>query len=145
MVSEPEQSNVRKINDIADSGAKAYGIPGVICQGNDVDEVYKVVSEAAERARNGHGPTLVECKTYRWHTHFEGEPDTYRPPEEVAEWKKKDPIELYKKRLVDLGLADTCTLEEIERIIISEVDDAVEFARNSPLPGPETALQDVYA
>ena len=138
------QSNVRKINDIADR-AKAYGIPGVICQGNDVDEVYKVVSEAAERARNGHGPTLVECKTYRWHTHFEGEPDTYRPPEEVAEWKKKDPIELYKKRLVDLGLADTCTLEEIERIIISEVDDAVEFARNSPLPGPETALQDVYA
>lgn len=63
----------------------------------------------------------------------------------MAEWKKKDPIELYKKRLVDLGLADTCTLEEIERIIISEVDDAVEFARNSPLPGPETALQDVYA
>lgn len=79
------QSQVRKVEDIADRGV-GYGIPGLAIDGNDVIAVYEACQEAVDRARAGRGPTLIECKTYRWRTHFEGEPDTYRPLEEVEAW-----------------------------------------------------------
>lgn len=139
-----KQSNVRKVRDIADR-AKAYDIPGIIVDGNDVEAVYDVVCEAAERARKGEGPTLIECKTYRHYTHFTGEPDTYRPKEEVAEWKAKDPIKRYKEKLVKEGIMTEAEIDDMEKEVAGEIEKAVEFAENSPMPRPESALEDVYA
>ena len=138
------QSNVRKIVNIADR-AKGYGIPGVIVDGNDPEAVYKAVSEAAARARKNEGPTLIECKTYRHYTHFVGEPDTYRPKEEVAEWKDRDPILLYQEKLLGEGILNATDVKKIEDEVSDEIRQAVEFARNSPLPKLTSALEDVYA
>ncbi len=138
------QSKVRKVEDIADR-AIGYAIAGVIVDGNDVLEVYKAAVEAINRARRGEGPTLIECKTYRWHTHFEGEPDTYRPPEEVAEWKAKEPIGRFEKYLEDEKIARAEELAAIRREVEKELEEAVEFAQNSPEPELYEALEDVYA
>ena len=138
------QSDVRNIEDIADRGA-AYGIPGLVVDGNNVIAVYEAVSEAAKRARNGEGPSLLECKTYRWRTHFEGEPDTYRPPEEVKAWLKREPIAPYRKKLIEQGVIDGKKAEQIEKEVQKELEEAVEFARTSPLPNPETALEGLWA
>ena len=107
--------------------------------------VYEAVSEAVKRARKGEGPTLIECKTYRWRTHFEGEPDTYRPPEEVEAWLKREPIAPYRKKLIEQGVMTEEEAQEIEQSVLDELEEAVEFARTSPLPEPETALEDLWA
>jgi pyruvate dehydrogenase E1 component alpha subunit len=138
------QSDVRKVEDIADRGI-GYGIPGLAVDGNDVVAVYEVCQEAVDRARAGMGPTLIECKTYRWRTHFEGEPDTYRPPEEVAAWVAREPIAPYRAQLIAQGVLTEEQADEIEADVIAELDQAVEFARNSPLPEPESALADLWA
>jgi pyruvate dehydrogenase E1 component alpha subunit len=138
------QSQVRKVEDIADRGV-AYGIPGLAVDGNDVIAVYEASTEAVARARAGQGPTLIECKTYRWRTHFEGEPDTYRPPEEVQAWLDREPIAAYRQRLIEGGALDEGKATRIEGDVIAELDAAVEYARQSPLPEPETALQDLWA
>jgi len=138
------QRDVRNIEDIADRGA-AYGIPGLVVDGNSVIAVYETVSEAVKRARNGKGPTLLECKTYRWRTHFEGEPDTYRPPEEVKAWLKREPIAPYRKELIEQGVIDETKAKQIEKEVQKELEEAVEFARTSPLPNPETALEGLWA
>jgi acetoin:2,6-dichlorophenolindophenol oxidoreductase subunit alpha len=139
-----KQCDVRKIEDIA-IRAESYGMPGYIVDGNDVEAVYNKVSEAVERARKGEGPTLIECKTYRHYTHFTGEPDTYRPKEEVAAWKANDPIKRYTEKLIAEGIIDENGAREIEKGVIDEVNKAVEFAENSPKAKPESALEDVYA
>ena len=138
------QRDVRNIEDIADRGA-AYGIPGLIVDGNNVIAVYEAVFEAVKRARNGEGPSLLECKTYRWRTHFEGEPDTYRPPEEVKAWLKREPIAPYRKELIEQGVIDETKAEQIEKEVQKELEEAVEFARTSPLPNRETALEGLWA
>jgi pyruvate dehydrogenase E1 component alpha subunit len=138
------QSQVRKVEDIADRGI-GYGIPGLAVDGNDVMAVYEASAEAVARARAGQGPTLIECKTYRWQTHFEGEPDTYRPPEEVQAWRKREPIAAFRQRLIEDGVLDEAEAARIEGDVIAELDAAVEYARKSPLPEPETALQDLWA
>ena len=138
------QSQVRKIEDIADRAA-AYSMPGLALDGNSVIAVYEATREAVDRARAGKGPTLIECKTYRWRTHFEGEPDTYRPPEEVAAWIKREPIAPYRRLLVEQGVITEGDANAIEKSVVAEVDAAVEFARRSPLPQPETALQGLWA
>jgi TPP-dependent pyruvate/acetoin dehydrogenase alpha subunit len=138
------QSTVRNVEDIADRGA-AYGIPGLVVDGNDVLAVYEASAQAVARARAGQGPTLIECKTYRWQTHFEGEPDTYRPPEEVEAWLKREPIGAYRQRLIEDGVLDEEEAARIEADVVAELDEAVEYARASPLPEPESALQDLWA
>jgi acetoin:2,6-dichlorophenolindophenol oxidoreductase subunit alpha len=138
------QRDVRKVEHIAER-AKAYDMPGIIVDGNDVEAVYKVVKEAADRGRRGEGPTLIECKTYRHYTHFTGEPDTYRPKEEVAEWKAKDPIKRYHARLMEEGVLEEADLKKIRKEIEKEIEAAVEFAEKSPRPRPESALDDIYA
>jgi pyruvate dehydrogenase E1 component alpha subunit len=135
---------VRKVADIADRGA-AYAIPGRVVDGNDVLAVYEASAEAVARARSGQGPTLLECKTYRWRTHFEGEPDTYRPPEEVEAWLKREPIAPYRRQLIEQGILSDAEADEIEAAVVAELDQAVEFARTSPLPRPESALEDLWA
>ncbi len=138
------QSRVRRVEDIADRSV-GYGMPGVVVDGNDVMAVYETCKEAVQRARSGAGPTLVECKTYRWRAHFEGEVDTYRPPEEVEAWLKREPIAPYEKLLVQQGVATEAELKAIKDGVIKELEEAVEFARQSPLPAPETAMADVWA
>jgi pyruvate dehydrogenase E1 component alpha subunit len=138
------QSNVRKVEDIADRGV-GYAIPGLAIDGNDVIAVYEAVKEAIDRARAGMGPTLVECKTYRWRTHFEGEPDTYRPPEEVEAWMQREPIAPYRAKLIEQRVLTEAQAAQIEADVLEELDSAVEFARQSPLPEPESALEDLWA
>jgi pyruvate dehydrogenase E1 component alpha subunit len=137
-------SRVCNLPNIADR-ACAYGIPGVTVDGNDVLAVYEAVAEAVARARKGEGPTLVETKTYRYHGHFEGDPCNYQPEEEMAEWKKKDPIVRYRKQLIDMGVLTEEEATKIEQEIDQEIDEAVKFAEESPYPAPEEALEDVYA
>jgi pyruvate dehydrogenase E1 component alpha subunit len=138
------QSRVRKIEDIAER-AVGYGIAGLSVDGNSVIAVYEAVKEAVDRARAGSGPTLIECKTYRWRTHFEGETDTYRPREEVDAWLKREPIAPSRTFLIERDVVSEHEAGEIENRIIREVDEAVEFARTSPLPEPEAALEDLWA
>jgi pyruvate dehydrogenase E1 component alpha subunit len=138
------QSHVRKIEDIADR-AVSYSMPGVVVDGNDVVAIYEVAQAAVERARAGDGPTLIECKTFLWRTHFEGDPDTYRPPDEVAAWKAREPIAPYRKMLIDQKAFSKKELDAIDQIVKDEVDQAVEFARSSPLPQPADAMLDLWA
>jgi pyruvate dehydrogenase E1 component alpha subunit len=138
------QSDVRKVEDIADRGV-GYGIPGLAVDGNDVIAVYEACREAVDRARAGMGPTLIECKTYRWRTHFEGEPDTYRPPEEVAAWMAREPIAPYRRALVEQGVLSEQEADAVEAGVVAELDQAVAYARQSPLPEPESALMDLWA
>jgi TPP-dependent pyruvate/acetoin dehydrogenase alpha subunit len=137
-------SKVVKIKDLAERSC-AYGIPGVVVDGMDVLEVYKVADEAVKRAREGGGPTLIECKTYRYSGHSRSDPANYRPKEEVEYWKTKDPISQFQKKLFEMNIL---TQEEDSRIrfeIEKEIEEAVNFAIESPLPPLETALEDVYA
>lgn len=133
-----------RITDIADRAA-AYGIPGIVVDGNDVMAVYEAAGEAVKRARRGEGPTLLECKTYRWRGHYEGDPASYRSKDEVEEWMAKDPIEQFKNRLMEGGLLEEGEHQKMEAEIVGQLDDAVEFAMNSPFPEPGEALEDLFA
>jgi len=132
------------INDIADR-ATAYGIPGVSVDGNDLMAVCKAGSEAIERAREGRGPTLMECKTYRFRGHYEGDPQVYRTKEEVENWRKKCPIIRFKNNLLERGIIDNEDLKKMEREVSEEIDLAVKFALDSPWPKPEYAMENLYA
>jgi len=132
------------IPNLADR-AGAYGIPGKTVDGNDVLAVYEAVGEGIARARRGEGPTLIECKTYRWRGHFEGDMQAYKPKEEVEEWMKKDPIPGFRKKLVETGVLTEKEFDEIDQEINEEIEKAVKFAEESPLPAPEETLEDVYA
>lgn len=137
------QSDVRGGN-IVDL-AFGYNIPGHVVDGNNVIAVYDTVTEAVSRARDGDGPSLLECQTYRWRTHFEGEPDTYRTPDEVKAWLDRDPIIQFKKVLIEELIMSEDEIDAIETGVVNQVEEAVEFARNSPFPEPQEALDDVWA
>ena len=136
-------SKVMKIANIADR-ADAYDIPGVVVDGNDVISVYKVVKEAVKRARSCHGPTLIECKTYRHGGHSRSDACNYRPKGEKEEWLMKDPILHMKSYLIETGLLTEEKIKEIEEKVEKEIDEAVAFAKNSPDPKPEDALTNVW-
>jgi pyruvate dehydrogenase E1 component alpha subunit len=125
--------------------ASAYGIPGVVVDGNDVLAVFEAANKAVERARKGLGSTLIECLTYRHGGHSRGDPATYRSKEEVEEWLKRDPIPRFKAKLVEMGILTEEETENIERGVVKEIEEAVVFAQESPLPKPETILEDVYS
>ncbi|MDR3363169.1 MAG: thiamine pyrophosphate-dependent dehydrogenase E1 component subunit alpha [Desulfovibrio sp.] len=138
------QKKAMAITDIADRAA-AYGMPGVVVDGNDVMAVYEAVSVAVARARKGEGPSLIECKTYRWRGHFEGDPTVYRPDSELKEWMAKDPIPRFAKKLVDSKVATKAELDAIDADVKKQVEQAVAFAEGSALPDPSVLLDDVYA
>ncbi len=128
--------------------AASYGMPGVAVDGNDVFAVWLAMKEATERARSGKGPTLIEAKTYRTVGHHEGDPviGTYRTQEELDAWIKRDPIDMFRKKLVeDYGVADAEALAAIEGRIEKVVEEALAFARNSPEPDPATVRLHVFA
>lgn len=127
--------------------AAGYGIPGKVVDGNDIFAVYEAASEAIARARAGQGPTLIECKTYRWRPHTErlNQPD-YRPKEEIEAWKKKDPIARLVTHLKSQqGQLTEDEWQAMDRDILAQIERSVAFAEASPFPKPEDALADVYA
>ena len=143
-VAQSRSSSIRDIYLRKDS----YGIHGCMVDGNDVMAVYDAVQEAAQRARLGKGPALIECKTYRWRGHYEGEADrtyTYRNDEEIEEWKKRCPIERFRKKLLEEGIFGEDDFEGMELEIQKEIEEAIQFAENSPFPEPEEALTGLYA
>ncbi|HEY3079079.1 MAG TPA: dehydrogenase E1 component subunit alpha/beta [Chloroflexota bacterium] len=134
---------VMRVADVADR-AGAYGIPGVVVDGNDVVAVNAAAAEAVARARAGAGPTLLECKTYRHGGHSRSDPGHYRSAEEVAGWKARDPIATHRARLTERGLAASAALEAIDERVQAAVDEAVELARAAPAPDAGELLRDVY-
>ncbi len=137
------QSRSQNIKDVAIRAA-AYGMPGEVVDGNDVLAVYDLAREAITRARQGKGPLLIECKTYRWGGHHVGDPGTaYRPEEEVKRWKARCPLKRFRSLLVKEKVLEQSELEKIETNVKEEVEKAVEFAKNSPYPSPEEALEDI--
>jgi pyruvate dehydrogenase E1 component alpha subunit len=138
------QSRVMAIENIADR-AVAYGIPGVVVDGNDVLAVSEAAQTAVETARRGEGPTLIECKTYRQKGHSRVDPARYRPKEEVEEWLAKDPIKRFKEKLLQTNTLTKTEIQQIEKEVSAEIEEAVKFAVESPFPASEEALQDVYA
>ncbi len=125
--------------------AKSFSIPGVTVDGMDVIAVYEVTKEAADRARNGGGPTLIEAKTYRYKGHSKSDKNVYRTKEEIEEWKKRDPIVNFIKKLKELGDLDDKTLESIKNDIEKTIEEGVNFALNSKEPSPDTLMWYVYA
>ncbi len=140
------QANHQAIVDVADR-APGYGMPGVIVDGMDVVAVYEAAGEAIARARAGDGPTLLECKTYRYYDHVgvRGMGLSYRTDEEVEEWKKKDPIDLFEARLADQGYLSAEDAQAVHDEVLAEIDEAIKFAEESPYPDPDAILEDVYA
>ncbi|WP_339213524.1 thiamine pyrophosphate-dependent dehydrogenase E1 component subunit alpha [Ornithinibacillus sp. FSL M8-0202] len=133
-----------RLENIADR-AHAYGIPGVVADGNDIIEMMNVTDEAIQRAKRGEGPTLIEAKTYRWKGHSKSDAKKYRTREEEQEWRKKDPIKRYKEVLIEAGLLTEEKAEDIRLEAKKEIEDAVTFAEQSPAPTLDDLLTDVYA
>lgn len=124
--------------------ACAYGIPGEIVDGQDVMAVYEASLHAVERARTGAGPSLIECKTYRYKGHARFDPAAYRPKDEEEKWKKRDPIKLWQCTLTESGMAREEELKEIRGAVRKEVDAAADFAVQSVPPAPEASLSLVF-
>jgi pyruvate dehydrogenase E1 component alpha subunit len=111
----------------------------------DLMAVYEAGGEAVARARRGEGPSIIEALCYRYRGHFEGDAEPYRTPEEVAEWKKKDPIPKFRQQLTDQGVLTKAQAKQIDAELAAEVKAAEDFARTSPFPAPEEALEHVFA
>lgn len=140
-------TNIRDVAKVKDLSvrAQAYGIPGVRVDGFDVLDVYRAAQEAVERARQGQGPTLLVTESYRFEGHYAGEPEVYREKAEVERYRQKDPIPRFRHTLFKEGLATESELTNVEEELRQEMIEAVEFARQSPEPDPETAMEFVYA
>ena len=132
------------IKDIAERAA-AYAMPGKVVDGNDVLAVHEAVAEAVDRARSGEGPSLIECKTYRWKGHSKSDQERYRTREEVAAWKKKDPIPRFETYLVEQGVLTAEQIQEIAKEARAVIEDALAFAESSPEPRVEEISEGVYA
>ena len=129
--------------DVADRGA-GYGVPGKIVDGQDVLAVHAAAAAAVERARAGEGPTLLECKTYRFTSHAGAGQGKHDNPEELKKWLKRDPIALLEKKLRDDGLMTAAEQEALKQQAIAEVEEAVTFAKQSPFPAPGDLPVDVH-
>ncbi|WKA49661.1 thiamine pyrophosphate-dependent dehydrogenase E1 component subunit alpha [Planococcus liqunii] len=132
------------VEDIAQR-AEAYGIPGKVVDGNDVFNVMNGVGEAVERARNGEGPSIVEAKTYRWKGHSKSDAKKYRTREEEQEWRAKDPIVRLRDVLVQEGLLTEEEADSIKAEAKKEIEESVEFAKDSPMPTLDDLMEDIYA
>lgn len=140
------QANHQAIVDVADRAA-GYGMPGVVVDGMDAVAVYEAAHLAIERAKAGEGPSLLECKTYRFFDHVgvRGMGLSYRTDEELAEWQKRDPINMFEDRLDELGVLSKADAIAFHEKVLGDVQAGIDFAQESPLPDPATLLEDVYA
>jgi pyruvate dehydrogenase E1 component alpha subunit len=137
-------TSVQSVRNIADR-AVGYGMPGVVVDGMDVVAVYEVVAEAVARARRGEGPTLIEAKTYRFRGHYEGDPEPYRNKAEVEQWKQRDPITTFARRLINQRIATQEDLDTLQEKVQQEVDQALEVALRAPQPPRERIFEYLYA
>jgi TPP-dependent pyruvate/acetoin dehydrogenase alpha subunit len=138
-------SKATRNTDISSRGS-AYGIPGISVDGNDVVEVYQAAGKAIDTARSGGGPTLIECRTYRPLGHFEGDPGVgYRTKEEIAEWKKKDPIDRLREGMLADGLASAEKLQAVWTEVEVEVDAAYQFANSAGEADPASVTNFVFS
>jgi pyruvate dehydrogenase E1 component alpha subunit len=133
----------QKVKNVADRAA-AFNIPGVVADGMDVFDVYEKAGAAIDQCRAGKGPILLEAQTYRFLGHFVGDPQSYRTKEEVEEWKKRDPIQTFRTRMIGEKKLTAAEMDAIDVQVRKDMDAGVEFARRSPEPGVETALQDIF-
>lgn len=140
------RDRVMAITDVADRAA-AYGMPGVVVDGMDVVAVYEAAQAAVARARAGEGPSMIECKTYRYYDHagVGGLGRTYRSDEEVQAWRARDPIDMFEAQLAKTKVLSKAAAKKVHEEIDREIEEAIEFAENSPMPDPTTdMLTDVY-
>jgi acetoin:2,6-dichlorophenolindophenol oxidoreductase subunit alpha len=132
------------VENIADRAA-AYNMPGVTIDGNDIFAVYEAAGEAIRRARAGQGPTLLECKTYRFNGHFEGDAQTYKIAADQEKFQKeRDPIKLFKDSVIARGIVSESALQAIDDRVATHINDAVKFAEESPFPDVKETFTDVY-
>jgi len=125
--------------------AESYGLPGIEVDGQDVLAVHRVAKTAIDRARAGEGPTLIECKTYRYVGHHEGDPGTdYRTREEVQRWKEQDPLKLARKLLIESAVVDESELKAVDHEVEGLINQAEEFAEKSPEPSPDSLDEHVF-
>ena len=138
-------ASTQGLRDVA-ARAAGYGIPGVIVDGNDIFAVNQAAYHAVQRARAGEGPTLIECKTYRWRAHTErkGQPDP-RDKAEIEAWKRKDPIARLMGQLKEQQQLSETDWQAMKAGVLREIDAAVAFAETSPFPTPQQAAEDVFA
>lgn len=125
----------------------SYGIPGITIDGNDILAVYEATEKAVNRARSGEGPTLIECITYRWRGHHEGDPNQgtrYRTKEEIEKWVEKCPIKRFEKLLLEDRTLNKNKVDKLKKEVQQEIEDAVKFANESPFPEIEALYEDVY-
>jgi len=136
------------VENISDR-AQAYNMPGVLVDGQDIMAMYEVTKEAVQRGRSGLGPTLIEARTYRYQEHSEALNrilrEEYRSEEELQEWKQRDPIDLFKALLIEQNIYSEEEINELQDNVAETVNDALEFARESPYPNEEDLLEDMYA
>lgn len=125
--------------------ADGYGVPNEVVDGNDIEAVIEAAERAAERARKGEGPTLIEFMTYRWQGHFSGDPAAYRPAGELEAWQDKCPLKRCRTKLIEVHKTSEKELAELEAEAEKEIQEAVTFALESPWPDPKNALEHVYA
>jgi len=139
--------DVRKVTNTKDlvTRALAYDISGIVVNGNDVLEVYRVTKEAVELARKGEGPSLIECKTYRWGGHSMGDPGrVYRSEKEIEEWKDHCPIKTFRERLIKEKISSEEELNLIEKDTKEMIKEAADFAIQSPYPNEKEAYEDLF-
>jgi len=139
-----KQSSYMKIEKISDRAA-SYGMPGVTVDGSDVMAVHKAALEAVERARDGKGPTLLECRTHRWFGHFAGDQQKYRAEEDVKEARAVDPLARFKAHLLERKKISQRACDEMDAEIAAEIEEAIAFAIASPRAAPSDILADIYA
>jgi len=139
------QANHQAVVDVADRAA-GYGMPGIVVDGMDVIAVYEATEAAIKRARAGEGPTLLECKTYRFYDQVgvRGMGLTYRTDEELEEWKKRDAINGFEARLLQIGTMTQKAIDAVHASVNAEIEEAIQFAEDSPFPQPDELLEDVY-
>jgi pyruvate dehydrogenase E1 component alpha subunit len=135
---------VTAVESPAADRAAGYGLERILIDGNDADEVYRAAQAAFIRARAGEGPSLIECLTYRHSGHSRADPAKYRPPGELEEWLKRDPIPLYRERLRQFGIGED-VMAGIETDVKRIVDEATEACKAAPMPPAEILATDVYA
>lgn len=137
----------RDVTKLPDAAARAcsYGIPGEVVDGMDVLAVRGAVKKAVDRARRGEGPTLIECKTYRYYGHSHSDPRAYRTKEEEAAWKARDPINALRDGLIAMGWLTEAEFDKMDETVQTKLETAVRFAQNSPEPSPDELTTDVFA
>jgi len=138
------QSKSTAVEDVADRAA-GYGFPGLVVDGQDVTAVYEVAQEAIKRARAGEGPSLIECKTLRFRGHYEGDTESYRSPEEIEQVRQRDPLDLFEKRLRELGILTDEIAQEMSAQVDREIEKAYAAAQADPMPSLEEVTTDVFA